>query len=447
MLNKPVNTATGWQNLGIKPAILAILAKLGLENPTPIQSKAIPVAVSGQDLFGIAQTGTGKTLAFGIPLVQRLAENKGRALILLPTRELATQVEESLKKIAPAFGLRNILIMGGEPVRRQLYELFRNPQIIVATPGRLLDHIKRRSIRLDNLSILVLDEADMMFDMGFAPQIEEIIKATPKTRQTLLFSATMPAAILRLAERHLSSPLKIEVAPAGSTADLVDQEIYLIRREDRLDTLEKILVNYKNLILIFVRTKYGASNLATKLKHNGHKATEIHSNLSPNQRKLALAGFKNGTQRILVATDVAARGLDISDIELVLNFDLPDNCEDYVHRIGRTARAGKGGKAISFALPTQRRDIQKIEGLIKKNLPITKIGLVQEEAKRSVMVKAPARHNYNRQRQWRPKSAPDFSMLAPEDLREQVNSFGRYQKPKNNFKKQNKFSKNVWPKK
>lgn len=379
------NSKIGFKDLGIKPPLLAILAKMGMEIPTPIQAKAIPVAISGKDLIGIAQTGTGKTLAFGVPLIQRLEEIGGTALVLLPTRELANQVEESLRKIGKDLGLRTVAIIGGEGIERQLYALRRNPHLVVATPGRLLDHIKRRTIKLDEVAILVLDEADMMFDLGFAPQIEEIIKLIPQIRQTLLFSATMPAPIIRLAEKHLSSPLQIEVAPAGSTAELVDQEIYLIRREDKLATLEKILRDYKNLVLIFVRTKHGASNLATKLKNNGHLATEIHSNLSFNQRRTALAGFKNGTQRILVATDVAARGLDINDIELVLNYDLPDNTEDYVHRIGRTARAGKGGKAISFALPEQRRDVQKIERLIKKSLPLTKIAstLTEERPQRN----------------------------------------------------------------
>lgn len=379
MLNNKKTICSSFKDLNIKPAILSLLEKNGLETPTPIQAKAIPVAILGNDLLGIAQTGTGKTLAFGIPVVQRLLQNKSKALILLPTRELATQVEESLRKICLNSGLRTVSLIGGEPINRQIYSLKYNPRIIIATPGRLLDHYKRRTINLENISILVLDEADMMFDLGFAPQIEEIIKLTPTNRQTLLFSATMPAPIIKLAEKYLKSPLQIEVAPAGTTAELVDQEIYLVHQNDRLNTLKKILLDYKNLVLIFVRTKHGASNLTEKLKNEGHQVSEIHSNLSFNQRKVSLASFKNGTKRILVATDVAARGLDIKDIELVLNFDLPDNSEDYVHRIGRTARAGKGGKAISFALPHQRREIQKIERLIRKNLPLLKIGSLQSE--------------------------------------------------------------------
>lgn len=366
---------SGFEGLGIKEPLMEVLKKMGLETPTPIQAKSIPVAITGKDLFGVAQTGTGKTFAFGIPAIQRLAEIGGQILVLLPTRELANQVEENLKNLGRDLGLRTISIIGGEPYNRQLFGLKRDPHVIVATPGRLLDHISRRTIKLDEVSILILDEADMMFDMGFAPQIEEIISLTPKNRQTMLFSATMPAAIIKLAEKYLHSPLQIEVAPAGTTADLVDQEIYLIRPEDKFKVLNNILNDYKKLVLIFVRTRHGATNLTNKLNDSGHPANEIHSNLSFNQRKTSLAGFKDGSRRILVATDVAARGLDINDIQLVLNYDLPDNSEDYVHRIGRTARAGKGGKAISFSLPHQRRDIQKIERLIKKNLPLRKIDL------------------------------------------------------------------------
>ncbi len=375
----------GFSGLNIKPQILSVLKKMGIESPTPIQFKSIPTAISGKDLFGVAQTGTGKTFAFGIPMVQRLKENGGRALVLLPTRELANQVEENLRKLAESLGLKTISIIGGEPFVRQLSGLKRNPDIIVATPGRLLDHLKRRTVKLNDISILTLDEADMMFDMGFAPQIEEVIKLTPTSRQTLLFSATMPAAIIKLAEKYLKSPLQIQVAPSGSMADLVDQEIYLIKSEDKFNILENILRDYDNLVLIFVRTRRGASSLSEKLYKRGYGVSEIHSNLSFNQRKKSLMNFKSGIKRILVATDVAARGLDIKDIQLVLNYDLPDNSEDYVHRVGRTARAGKGGKAISLSLFHQRRDIQKIERLIKKNLPLIKIGFSDDKMKKTLL--------------------------------------------------------------
>jgi ATP-dependent RNA helicase RhlE len=369
MSEQNVQDHKGFANLGIKDSILAVLKKLDLVTPTPIQVKAIPVAMTGQDIIGIAQTGTGKTFAFGIPMIQRLAEVKGRALIILPTRELATQVDENLHKLGSALGLRTAALIGGESINKQLINLRKRPHVLVGTPGRIMDHMKRGSVKLDDISVLVLDEADMMFDMGFAPQIELIINKVPKTRQTLLFSATMPTAIIRLATRHLKTPVHIEVAPAGTTAELIDQEIYIVQREDRVAHLLNILNEYNGSVLVFVRTKHGAAGLTEKLQKAKHDAVEIHSNLSFNQRRLALAGFKSGVHRILVATDVAARGLDVSDIELVVNFDLPDNSDDYVHRIGRTARAGKKGKAISFALTSQRQEIKKIERLIKKNLP------------------------------------------------------------------------------
>ncbi len=362
-----------FSGLGIKDSILKVIADLGLSTPTPIQHQAIPAALNGEDIVGIAQTGTGKTFAFGIPMLQRLALVKGRGLVLLPTRELAGQVENSLRSLGGPLGLRTVSLIGGEAINRQLFALRKRPHIIVATPGRLIDHLKRQSVHLDDISVLVLDEADMMFDMGFAPQIEEVLKRVPTTRQTLLFSATMPNAVMKLAEKHLRTPIRVEVAPAGTTAELVEQEMYILSRDDRWEQLLGILPNYQESVLIFVRTKHGASKLAKKLQASGFKAAEIHSNLSFTQRQAALAGFRSGQHRILVATDVAARGLDINGIQLVLNFDLPDNSEDYVHRIGRTARAGKKGKAISFVAPDQRREIQKIERLIRQTLVVTQL--------------------------------------------------------------------------
>jgi ATP-dependent RNA helicase RhlE len=416
----------GFVNLGIKDSILAVLQKMGLENPTPIQIKAIPVALDNQDLIGIAQTGTGKTFAFGIPMLHILADKKGRALVVLPTRELAGQVEENLHRLGNSFGLRTVCLIGGEPIGKQLYALRKKPHVLVATPGRLLDHIKRKSIVLDDISVLVLDEADMMFDLGFAPQIEEIMKLTPKGRQVMLFSATMPDSIMRLVSRHLRQPVHIEVAPAGTTADLVDQEIYLVSRDDKLTYLEKLLDEYKGTVLVFVRTKHGAANLTEKLKRDGYKAAEIHSNLSFNQRKNALAGFKSGLHRILVATDVAARGLDINDIELVVNYDLPDNSEDYVHRIGRTARAGKTGKAISFAVPSQKMEVKKIERLIKKELPYKKMARLATEPDRDY-VEAPARQSY-----------PSRNQSSP--IRKKMVTYGQDSNNRGGSYKQNKSS-------
>lgn len=366
-----------FSELGISQSILEVVKQLKLSIPTPIQAKTIPVAINGQDLIGIAQTGTGKTFAFGIPMIQRIGRIKGQGLVIAPTRELALQVEESLNTIGRQLGLRTALLIGGEALGKQLFMLRRKPHIVVATPGRLIDHLKRRTFDLNQINTLVLDEADMMLDMGFAPQINEILAQAPSERQTMLFSATMPESIVKIASKYMKLPLSIEVAPPGTTAAKVDQEMFIIKGEERLEHLLKILARYSGSVLVFVRTKYGARTLARKLVSLGNRAIEIHSNLSLNQRKAALSAFKSKKERILVATDVAARGLDINGIELVVNYNLPDNSDDYVHRIGRTGRAGKGGKAISLVTPDQFFEIKAIEKLI--NLQIRKTEFVQFE--------------------------------------------------------------------
>jgi len=357
-----------FSELGISDSILNVLQNLRLETPTPIQHQAIPVALTGQDLIGIAQTGTGKTFAFGIPTLQRLAVIKGQGLVVVPTRELALQVTESLKKLGLSFGLRLATLIGGEAIDRQLFLLRKKPHIIIATPGRLIDHLTRKTVKLDQIKILILDEADMMLDLGFAPQIEEILKQLPKERQTMLFSATMPVAIEKLAAKYLKLPIRIEVSPQGTTVEKVEQEVFIVSSSERFAHLEKIIKEHAGSILVFVRTKHSVKDLTKKLISLGHRATEIHSNLSLSRRRAALDSFKTGRSRILVATDIAARGLDINGIELVVNYNLPDASADYVHRIGRTGRAGKIGKAISLATPDQLRDIKDIERLINKTL-------------------------------------------------------------------------------
>ena len=382
MIEQTKKIESGFKELGVSALVLNVLKSLQLDTPTPIQIKSIPVALSGQDMIGVAQTGTGKTFAFGIPMIERLMLESGQGLVLLPTRELALQVDENLRKLGSRLGLRTAALIGGQAIGSQVQSLKRNPHIFICTPGRLIDHLKRGWVKLDYIKILVLDEADMMFDLGFAPQIEEIMKRVPKTRQTLLFSATMPRAILKLASEHMSMPIHIEVAPSGTTVEFVNQEVYVMRKEDKYRQLEKILKEYNGSVLVFARTKYGAKHLTNNLKQSGHQAAEIHSNLSFNQRKEALAGFKNKKYRILIATDIAARGIDVSGIELVVNYDLPDNSEDYVHRIGRTARAGKQGKAISFATPDQWKDIRNIERLINKKLTLTKFAELEQAGTR-----------------------------------------------------------------
>jgi ATP-dependent RNA helicase RhlE len=361
---------SNFSDIGVSPDILKILDKLSLTSPTPIQKQAIPVALKGTDIVGIAQTGTGKTFAFGIPIIQKLLSSSGQALVLVPTRELALQVNESIRKLADRLNINTIVLIGGENISRQFFELKRRPRLIIATPGRLIDHLKRKSIKLDQIKTLVLDEADMMLDMGFLPQIEEILRSVPKERQTMLFSATMPVLIANLATKYLKLPIRIEVAPQGTIVKNVTQEMIVLEAKDKMKYLEKIIKENEGSILIFVRTRYGVKNIAKKLISNGHKATEIHSDLSQGQRKRALDSFKSGRSRIMVATDVAARGLDVKGIELVINYDLPDSSSDYVHRIGRTARAGKKGKAISLATPSQLKNIKAIEALIKMRFNI-----------------------------------------------------------------------------
>lgn len=367
------NNSNSFGDLGIAPKLLEVLAKNKFISPTPIQSQSIPHAITGKDLMGIAQTGTGKTLAFGIPMIQRLAQsgNRMRGLIVVPTRELALQVNESLRKVGGSIGLRTAILIGGESVGRQIKTLKAKPHIIIGTPGRLIDLLEGGNLTLSDIGILVLDEADRMLDMGFQPQIKKILERIPSERQTLLFSATMPAEIVAIANSYMKSPLRIEVVPAGTTVKSVSQEIFFLERSEKPAMLKKILEQYRGSILVFTRTKYGAKNLAVQIRKFGETATEIHSNRSLNQRLEALNGFKIGKYRVMVATDIAARGIDVTGIQLVVNYDLPENAEDYVHRIGRTGRAAMTGHAISFATHEQRRDIKIIERLIRKALPIS----------------------------------------------------------------------------
>jgi ATP-dependent RNA helicase RhlE len=364
-------TPTSFDGLGIAPKILEILDSLKFTVPTPIQFQSIPSALLGKDIVGVAQTGTGKTFAFGIPMIQRLQSLKGKGLILLPTRELALQVNESINKIGKPLGLRTAVLIGGEKMFHQNRALSRDPHIIIATPGRLIDHLEQRTVHLNNIVILVLDEADHMLDIGFAPQINRILQTVPKERQTMLFSATMPPKIVALANSYMKLPIRVEVAPQGTAASNVTHKIFFVQKESKLALLQTVLKEHTGSTLVFSRTKHGAKKIAYTVRGMGHTAVEIHSNRTLSQRLKALAGFKAGAYRVLVATDIAARGIDVTNIELVVNFDLPENPEDYVHRIGRTGRAGHSGHAISFATSNQKFDIKTIERLIKKQLPVS----------------------------------------------------------------------------
>ncbi len=372
MTENTKNPLPSFYGLGIAPKLLEVLEQLKFKTPTPIQHKAIPSAAEGKDLVGIAQTGTGKTIAFAVPMIQRLAATgNGKGLVLVPTRELALQVAEVVRQFAPKLGLSETVVIGGESMRRQTEALRRGPRLIIATPGRLIDHLGQRTADLSDVRVLVLDEADRMLDMGFAPQIEKVLAAMPRERQTMLFSATMPDEIMKLAGRHMKLPIRVEVAPPGTAAELVGQELYVVSQNDKNALLAKLLDKYWGSVLLFVRTKHRAKKITQAIKAMPHSAAEIHSNRSLNQRRDALEGFKSGKYRVLVATDIAARGIDVTGIELVINYDLPDEDGNYVHRIGRTGRAGQPGRAITFAAPDQGADVRNIEKLIRMPLRVS----------------------------------------------------------------------------
>lgn len=359
----------------IKP-ISDALQEEGYENPTPIQEKSIPAILQGKDLLGTAQTGTGKTAAFAIPILQNLTEknirnNQIKALILTPTRELAIQIEESFNAYGRHLNLRNLVVFGGVKQGAQEAALKRGVDILVATPGRLLDFISQGIISLKNLEIFVLDEADRMLDMGFVHDVKRIVKLLPQKRQTLFFSATFPDEIRSLADSILNQPVKVAVAPVSATADTIHQKVYFVEKDNKLDLLTHILQNdISDSVLVFSRTKHGADKIAKKLQKSRISAEAIHGNKSQNQRQNALNNFKSGKTRILVATDIAARGIDIDELKYVVNFELSDVSETYVHRIGRTGRAGAEGKSISFVDGLDLINLKNTEKLIGKKIPV-----------------------------------------------------------------------------
>lgn len=390
-------THQGFRALDLSPKLHDLLDKLAFVTPTPIQSGAIPHALKGRDLIGIAQTGTGKTLAFGLPIVHRLYDLNGPALILVPTRELALQVDEVLHKVAGHFGMKTAVLIGGAPMGKQVGQLRARPAIIVATPGRLLDHMEQRTVNLSNVTIVVLDEADRMLDMGFAPAIRRILETTPKTRQTMLFSATMPSEIVSIASNYLRDPIRIEVEKPGTTVDLISQELYVVEQPDKGDLLSDLLHEHRGTVLVFARTRHGARKVARNVRGMGHTAAELHSDRTLAQRKTALQGFKTGEYRVLVATDIAARGIDVKGISLVINYDLPDNPDDYVHRIGRTGRAGETGRAITLATPEQSKDIRDIEKTIRSEIPLSEQSPLGLTRMRQAPPKAASQHRFRAQ--------------------------------------------------
>ena len=370
---------SSFYGLGIAPRILDILESLKFKVPTPIQLQTIPLAIEGKDVVGIAQTGTGKTHSFAIPMIQCLAGKKGTGLVLAPTRELAIQIEEAFQAIVPLFKIEAVCLIGGAPMEPQVKALRRNPRIIIATPGRLIDHMSNWNVLPQEVEMLVLDEADRMLDMGFLPQIELILQHLPKERQTMLFSATMPKEIVGIAAKYMQLPVSVEIAPSGTTAENITQELYIVKKSAKIQLLRQVLSQYHGPVLLFSRTKHNATRLARDIRSMGHRAAEIHSNRTLDQRRAALEGFKSGKYKVLVATDIASRGIDVTGIELVINYDIPDDASNYVHRIGRTGRAGHKGHAISFAMPDQKRDVEDIEKLIKSTLPVSKHPKVPSE--------------------------------------------------------------------
>ncbi len=366
------SVSLSFDSLGVSPTLSQALTKAGLREPTPIQTKAIPSALEGRDVLGCAQTGTGKTAAFVIPMVERLAagsKGRPRGLILAPTRELAFQIQETIEKLGRSRRIFATPIVGGSDMQAQVRGLRQRPDILVATPGRLLDHMWQGTISLVQLEIVVLDEADRMLDMGFAPQLNQILDALPEERQTLLFSATMPSDLGDLARMSLNNPVRAMVAKSATPAEGVTHMLHHTTSSDKTQLLLSLLQEKGESVLVFTRTKHRADRLGETLDRGGHRVAVLHGGRRLTQRRNALEGFRRGRFRILVATDIAARGLDVANIGHVINYDLPNVPEDYVHRIGRTARMKTIGSATSFVTSEDFRSLQAIERLLGHAVP------------------------------------------------------------------------------
>nr|WP_269751622.1 DEAD/DEAH box helicase [Pseudophaeobacter flagellatus] len=363
--------------MGLPEQVLTRLAEMGLKDPTPIQARAIPHALNGEDVLGLAQTGTGKTAAFGVPLIARMldygrkpAAHTVRGLVLAPTRELANQIAATLKDLTEGTPMKIGLVVGGVSINPQIQRISRGTDILVATPGRLLDILDRKALDLGSCDFLVLDEADQMLDLGFIHALRKISALLPEERQTMLFSATMPKQMNEIANSYLQRPVRIEVSPPGKPAAKVTQSVHFIAKAEKLSLLKELLTEHKDeRTLIFGRTKHGMEKLMKTLEKSGFSAAAIHGNKSQGQRERALAAFKSGQIKVLVATDVAARGLDIPDVKYVYNYELPNVADAYVHRIGRTARAGKDGQAVAFCAPDEMDELKAIQKVMKITIP------------------------------------------------------------------------------
>ena len=403
-------TSSSFLTLGVAEPLQRALAAENYSEPTPIQARAIPAILAGRDVLGIAQTGTGKTAAFGLPLLQRLAAARvpagphaARALILAPTRELAIQIHDSLRSYGRHLPLRHAVILGGVNQNRQVEALRRGVDVLVATPGRLLDLVKQKHVRLGAVTTLVIDEADRMFDMGFIRDVRRIVAQLPRERQSMLFSATMPPEVAHLVGEVLRDPMRIDISPAKVAAENIDQRVYFVPTQNKRALLNDLLSDgAMKRVIVFTRTKHGANKVAEHLEKAGHSADAIHGNKSQNARQNALERFRSGRARILVATDIAARGIDIDEVTHVVNFELPDVAESYVHRIGRTARAGAGGTAIAFCDASERDSLRAIERLVKQPLAVI------DHARRAQAGDSPKP----------PKSRPSFKNRRPRRARE-----------------------------
>jgi len=427
--------------------IVAGIRACNYETPTPIQEKAIPAILDGRDIMGLAQTGTGKTAAFVLPLLQRMLNGprgKVRTLIVAPTRELAEQIHSDITKLACQTGLRSMSVYGGVSKLPQVKKIRSGVEIVVACPGRLLDHLNDRTFNLANVEHLVLDEADHMFDMGFLPDIKRILKALPGERQTLLFSATMPGEIRHLAEEILDNPVRVQIAHSRPTST-VAQMLFSVEQNRKMSLLKDIMAKTDMAVtLIFTRTKYRAKNLANHLQKTGYAATSLQGNLSQQQRQKALNGFKKGEFKVLVATDIAARGIDVTGISHVINYDVPDTVEAYTHRVGRTGRAARTGEAFTFAGRDDRKIINQIERTLgKKMLRINDHDFTVEIPDHTPPAKQPGKKSWHKEKEkvrpaGRSNENPAGRTAKPKVAKKQEQTHARHGKAVNRQKRRNR---------
>ncbi len=427
-----------FDSLGLCAELLSAIATQGYTEPTPIQTRAIPVILEGCDLLAGAQTGTGKTAAFALPIVQMLSakiptqkRRRPRVLVLVPTRELAAQVSEQMQNYGRRLSLRSTMIYGGVNIQAQIERLYRGVDIVVATPGRLLDHAQRGTIDLSKIEFLVLDEADRMLDLGFIDDILKVSEYLPVKRQTLLFSATYSQSIKQLADELLDSPRRVEVARSNLAADAVTQAIYPVEKSRKREMLSHLIRHGEwNQVLVFTRTRYGADKLTAELLFDGIKAAAIHSNKSQSVRTRTLAEFKKGEFRVLVATDVAARGLDIQHLPHVVNYELPQVPEDYVHRIGRTGRAGENGVALSLVCPAEQALLAAIEKLLKYSIPRQTVAEFPQIAVKRGMVTKPKKKTSGPSKPKKPSATPAKAAKKPAKKQKSLKTrTGRPKKP------------------